>query len=510
MASDLIINVTPQETRVALLEDGVLVELFIEYWGDVEIVGNIYKGRVVKILPGIQAAFVDIGLDRSAFLYVSDVPFGYERYTEEHPPRPEKNEGHLDDKVNRENGRHPLPPIESMIHEGQEIVVQVLKGPIGTKGARLTSQISLPGRYLVMMPNVDHIGISRRIENEAERARLKGILESLKPAGVGFIARTASENRTEEDLQNDMKFLMRIWENLTESMKKLGCPSLHYTELSLTLRAIRDLYTDQFTSIVVDSQAEYNKIQHFFQSYLPDLPRNIVLYDKEKPIFDTHGIEMEIERSLGRKVWLKSGGYIIIDQTEALTTVDVNTGKYVGKRNLEETILKTNLEAVKEIVYQIRLRNIGGIIIIDFIDMEKEANREHVYNVLSDALKYDRMKSNILKISELGLVEMTRKRVRDSLTRTLCKPCPYCEGKGYIKSERTVCNELFRNLRQDIRTMTGNTIVVQTHPDVASRLYDEEGTELEALEQAAGKDIHIQSMPGFHHEQWEIKNSNEK
>ncbi|MBI5967407.1 MAG: Rne/Rng family ribonuclease, partial [Deltaproteobacteria bacterium] len=419
MSNEILINISSGETRVALLESGVLVELYLERRSEQGISGNIYKGRVVRVLPGMQAAFVDIGLDKAAFLYVTDVHQEFDDLELLMRAREEDGNGLY---VNEEEEVPDLSTpfqIEDLLHEGQEILVQVSKEPLGSKGARITSHISLPGRHLVLMPMVDNIGVSRRIENEAERRRLREIIQRIKPADCGLIVRTASEGKGEADLYQDLDFLLKMWNNVQKRKAASPVPSLVHKDLDITLRAIRDLFTQEVERVVIDSPEEYRKILDFCETFIPQLKSSVELYEKEEPLLDYYGIEMEISRALGRRVWLKSGGYIVIDMTEALTVIDVNTGRFVGKRNLEDTILKTNLEAVKEIAYQLRLRNIGGIIIIDFIDMEKVSSREKVFQALMEALKKDKSKTNILKISELGLVEMTRKRTRESLGRIL-------------------------------------------------------------------------------------------
>ena len=476
MGAELVINAASHETRIALIENGTIAELYIERSREKGIVGNIYKGRVIRVLPGMQAAFVDIGLEKAAFLYVADVFDAIEEYESL------LDDGKKDHEVGGGNGQpqpghpdfRPLHPIEDLLQEGQELLVQVSKEPIGTKGARITSHISLPGRHLVYMPTVDHIGISRRIEDEQERERLKEVVERLKQPGTGYIVRTVSEGKSEEDLISDMQYLSTLWAEIAKRKDKAHAPSLIHSDLDVVQKVVRDIVTEQVDKIVVDSRPDHDRIVQFISTFMPKMKYSIELYDEEEPIFDNFGLEVEISRALGRKVWLKSGGYIIIEQTEALTAIDVNTGRYVGKHNLEDTILKTNLEAVKEIAYQLRLRNIGGIIIIDFIDMEKEVNRDKVFAALEEALKGDKSKTNILKISELGLVEMTRKRVRESIGRMMCEPCPYCEGRGYIKSKTTVCHEIFRELRREMLDIKGTKAMVSVHPQVADLLYDEE------------------------------------
>jgi ribonuclease G len=493
MANELIINAMPHETRVALLEDKVLAEIHIERTKDRGIVGNIYKGKVVKVLPGMQAAFVDVGLEKAAFLYVSDVYGRVEDYEEIGFQGEE-----LPTVVN------PTLPIEELLSEGQEILVQVSKEPLGTKGTRITSHISLPGRYLVFMPTVDHVGISRRIKDEKERRRLRETVLGMKPPASGFIVRTASEGAAPEEIRNDMEFLLRLWANVQKKRENSSAPSLIHSDLTMVLRVIRDILSSQVNRIIIDSKEEYDNIISFITSYMPKEKYEITLYEKSEPIFDAYGIEMEIDKILGRKVWLKSGGYIVIDMSEALVAVDVNTGRYVGKRNLDDTILKTNLEAAKEIAYQLRLRNIGGIIIIDFIDMEREGDREKVYQVLEEAIKKDRQKTNIFKISELGLVEMTRKRTRENMTRTLGETCPYCEGSGLIKSKTTICFDIFRQIERSASELGGHNIVVEVNPEIAGLLYEEERGGVEELERKLKKKIAVKGKAGFHQEQYNI------
>lgn len=498
MTKELVINATSHETRVALLEGGHIAELYIERDRQLGIVGNIYKGKVIRVLPGMQAAFVDIGLAKAAFLYVADVMDEMEQL--------ERNiEG--DEELHGQGDRSELsslPPIEDLLSEGQELLVQISKEPIGTKGARITSHISLPGRHLVYMPTVDHIGISRRIESEDERERLRQIIDSMRTPGTGFIVRTVSEGKSEDDLRHDMEFLVGLWENLSRGIDEVGAPSLIHSDLDVTSKVLRDILTEDVKKIVVDNVDEYDKIVRFLRTFMPRLNYCIELYKGEEPIFDAYGLEVEISRSLGRKVWLKSGGSIIIEQTEALVAIDVNTGRYVGKHNFEDTILKTNLEALKEIAFQLRLRNIGGLIIIDFIDMDKEAHREKVHAALEEALRQDKNKTNILKISELGLVEMTRKRVRESIGRTLCEPCPYCEGKGYVKGKLTIIYEILRELRREMVDLPAGHVTLLAHPEVAGLLIDEERCGLDELEQRFGRTVSINPRPGFHVEQFEI------
>jgi ribonuclease G len=500
MPNELVINTMSHETRIALIENGTIAELYIERSRVKGIVGNIYKGRVIRVLPGMQAAFVDVGMEKAAFLYVADVFEAIEDFETFIDGNDKKDDGQDNDG----HGLNPMHPIEDLLQEGQEILVQISKEPIGTKGARITSHISLPGRHLVYMPTVDHVGVSRRIENEVERERLKDTVERIRPNSGGFIVRTVSEGKSEDDLLADMQYLTKLWEEIVKKNEQAHAPCLIHSDLDVTQKVLRDILSEDVDKIVVDTKAEYDKVVQFLCTFMPKSKYSIDLYEENEPIFDHFGLEVEISRALGRKVWLKSGGYIIIEQTEALTAIDVNTGRYVGKHNLEDTILKTNLEAVKEIAYQLRLRNIGGIIIIDFIDMEKEVNREKVFTALEEALKADKSKTNILKMSELGLVEMTRKRVRDSIGRLMCEPCPYCEGLGYIKSKTSVCQEIFRELRREILDIHGSKVMLTVHPQVADLLYDEERRGLEDLEKCFKKRITVRAKPGFHQEQFEI------
>lgn len=498
MPSEILINVTHEEIKVAPLEAGQVVEFYVERKRDASLVGNIYKGRVIKILPGMQSAFVDIGLEKAAFLYVADIRADVEGYA---PFLDEEEKSESVELISRRS-RAELS-IEELIQPGQEILVHVSKDPIGSKGARVTSYITLPGRYLVLMPNVEHIGISRRIADEKERARLKAIVEVIQPKGYGLIIRTASEGCSEDEIKKDLEFLILLWENIQRKKEKMTAPALLYSDLDLVFRSVRDLLTQDVERLVIDSAEEYERIKEFVKSYFPKLLDKIVLYEGEEPIFDAFGIELDISRALVRKVWLKSGGYIVIDQTEAMTVIDVNTGKFVGKKDLEDTILKTNLDAVKEIVYQIRLRNLGGIIIIDFIDMDRPENRERVFNAFAEAMEKDRAKNTISHISELGLIQMTRKRVRESIVRILCEPCPYCEAKGYVKSPRTLCYEIFRKITKRARH-GAEKVIVTAHPSVAELLSDEERAGVEEIENHYGIKVIIKESINLHQENYEI------
>jgi len=493
---EIIIGVTPQETRVALMENKVLSEIYFETAREKRIVGSIYKGRVTRVLPGMQAAFVDIGLEKAAFLYVSDVEGG---------SRPFAN-GEMGDGDDHEipDRRRPTASIDDLLTEGQEVLVQVAKEPLGRKGARITQHISLPGRNVVYLPTVDHVGVSRRIEDEAERARLRELVEELRTGTGGFIVRTVSVGCGPGELKNEMEFLVRMWDEISRKGKTLVPPNLLHADLDLISRSIRDLYTPAVRKIVVDSPETYKRTLEFVETFVPEAKQAVELYARPEPIFDFYGIEIEISRALEKRVWLKSGGYIVIEMTEALTAIDVNTGSFVGKRNLEETILKTNLEAAREIAYQLRLRNIGGIIIIDFIDMEEEANRLKVFETFRIEFQKDRARTNLLQISSLGLVEMTRKRVGESLGRALSEPCPYCEGKGLVRSKSTMASEVFREIRRRRRQIPGDEVVVEANKEVVRFICEDERTGLEVLEQSIGKHVTLRVREDFHQEEYEL------
>jgi ribonuclease G len=505
MYKKVVINVTEHETRVALLEDGTIAELYIEYGDGSDITGNIYKGRVQRVLPGMQAAFVDIGLHQAAFIYVDDVYCDpcheFEAlFTDEDAdaPGPETV-----GKSGNEPDRGSIP-IEEMLMEGQQILVQVTKAPLGTKGPRVTSNISLPGRFLVVMPFSGHIGVSRRIEKEAERQRLRNCVEAMRRTDYGYIVRTAAEGIQEEKIAYEMDFLDNLWQSIQKKFKNAPAPSMLHQELNISLRAVRDLLIHEADQLVIDSKPRYEEIQEFLQSFMPSFKERVELYTEWEPLFDAYNLEGDVSRALKRKVWLKSGGYITIEHTEALVAIDVNTGRYVGKHNLEETILKTNLEAVKEIAYQIRLRDIGGIIIIDFIDMAKKTNQERVFTTLNEALKKDRSKTHVLPMSEIGLIQMTRKRVREALTRMLCEPCFYCEGEGYIISRKTICHNIYREIRREARDMIGSRLTLRVNPEIADLLLGEENRLIDSLEEIIGRQIVIYPNHKFHMEQFEI------
>ena len=506
MYKQLIVNVSDHETRVALLEDGTIVELHLDRGDDSDVTGNIYKGKVLRVLPGMQAAFVDIGLNQAAFIYVDDVYNNdfkeYERMFQIENEEPDsEDENNLEPEMLK---RRRNFQIEELISEGQEMLIQVVKSPIGTKGARISSNISLPGRFLVLMPTSDHIGISRRIENEDERERLRSAVRDLRINSYGYIVRTAAEGEPSGKLVSEMSFLDNLWKNIQKKFEKAPTPSLLHQEISVSLRAVRDLLIHEVEKVVIDSKATYDAVLSFLDIYMPALKDHVVLYEGTEPLFDAYNLEGDISRALKRKVWLKSGGYITIEHTEALVAIDVNTGRYVGKHNLEETILETNLEALKEIAYQIRLRDIGGIIIIDFIDMDKKSNQEKVFNALNEALLRDKSKTHVLPMSEMGLIQMTRKRTREPLTRIMCEPCYYCDGEGYIISKQSICYSIYREILRESQDMEGVRLTLRANPQIAELLHGEENHLIVALEKAIGKQIVIYPDTTYHLEEFDI------
>ncbi len=480
---DILINITPQETRVAVLNAGVVQELHIERSATRGLVGNIYLGRVARVLPGMQSAFVDIGLERAAFLHVADI-WEYRQFTQEKPP-----------------------PIERLIHEGDTVLVQVVKDPIGSKGARLSTQVSLAGRMLVYLPQDPHIGISQRIEDEAERTQLRDTLKRLVPPDEkgGYIIRTSAEDATEQDLSNDLDYLRVLWGRILERRLQSGAPYLLYQELSLAQRVLRDIATEETTAIQVDSRENFQKLEQFAAQFVARVAGKLVHYTGERPLFDLYSIDAEIERALGRRVELKSGGYLIIDQTEAMTTIDVNTGGYVGTRNFDDTIYKTNLEASQAIARQLRLRNLGGIIIVDFIDMMNIEHRDAVLGEFKKALARDRTRMTVSGFTQLGLVEMTRKRTRESLAHVLCEPCPMCQGRGEIKTARTVCFEILREILREARqfdeTREFRILASQTVIDL---FLEEESQSMAMLSDFIGKPVSMQVESLYHQEQYDI------
>lgn len=505
--AEILINARPTETRVAYIDNGILTDLKIERTTSPTLVGSIHRGKVVRVLPGMQAAFVDIGLDRAAFLYVGDVGVDVSS-----PPvvvgvdddSPTEGDDPRLVEAPSEEAVVERPLIQDLIKEGQWLLVQVAKDPLGTKGARITTHISLPGRYVVYMPTFRHFGISRRIEGEAERKRLMKIIEGLGREG-GLIVRTAGEGAGVKDLQSDLEYLERLWKDIKKNYEKRKSAGAVHNEMDVTRRALRDLLSEEIERVLIDNQKAFRSAVKFVSQFMPKFKSRIQHYNKPQPLFDLHDIDLEISRSMERKVWLKSGGYIVFDEAEALVVIDVNTGRYVGKRDFEETVLKTNLEAVKEIAHQLKIRNCGGIIIIDLIDMEKEAHREKVLEQLKAELEDDRTRTKVLSMSELGLVELTRKRIRPSLVRTLSTSCTYCDGKGYVKTLSTVAHEIFREIeREGFQVLRGETMVINCHANVADWVYEEETTMLEFLEKKFQRAIVLKVEPGFHIEQYEI------
>lgn len=520
MAKELVINQTHNECRIALIENGEILDFLVERSAPHRhhaTVGDIYLGRVLRVLPGMQSAFIDIGMERAAFLYVDDA---YIPTLEEQRAAMEKVQSG-EAPVTRRIGEvipdelssltetvdmkfRPDVKIQDFLKEGDEIVVQIAKEPISTKGPRVTRHITLAGRHIVYMPFIEHTGVSRRIESEEERKRLKDVLDSIRPEGCGVIARTVAEGQSYKVLKNDYNMLVKLWKDTQKKLEKAKAPCELHQDLTFVQRALRDITDEDVDQIVVDSKQVQRQVEKFTKNYLPNLKAKIRFHDGDVPVFEHLGIDLEIERALSNQVFLKSGGSINIDQTEALVSIDVNTGKFVGKKTLEETIFKTNLEAVKEISYQLRVRNCGGIIIIDFIDMENEENRQAVYSALLEALKKDRAKTNVLPISGLGLVEMTRKRTRDTLIRTMCEPCPYCEGVGRVKSVETVSYEIIREVIKTLKRTKSNKVTVFAHPEVCARLSSEDFGVIEMMEETYQKTLLIRADNNYHIEQYEI------
>ena len=581
MNKEMVISSTPHETRVAILEDDQVVEIFIEREHSRGVVGNIYKGRVSKVLPGMQSAFVDLGLERDAFLYVTDVISPTEEALEDDeeivpvavletpaagtPMDPTLQEagavealpsngnalenGNGNGVINgetpaagtpvpsvssapsssvtsatsvpaaapqesRRGGRPerqpPTAKIEDLLKERQEIVVQVVKEPLGTKGARITSHLSLPGRFLVYMPTVDHIGVSRKIESREERRRLRSIVQKFReqsglPGGV--IIRTAASNKPEEDITTDLTYFQQVWNEIQRRRENERTPAVLFREESLVTKLLRDLLTEQFTAIRIDDDTEHRRVMALITRIMPNMAGRVKRYTKEYPIFDEYGVQSEIDKALRSKVWLKSGGYIVINQTEALVAIDVNTGRYVGKKTagrLEDTIVKTNLEAAREIVRQIRLRDLGGIIVLDFIDMEDKKNRQKVAQAVEQELRKDRAPSKAVQVSDFGLIIITRKRVKSSLERTLTEPCPYCSGTGTIKTSATICYDILTEVRKVSADLDGYSLVLRVNPEIARALRDEGRTILKELESSVGRPVTIRPDEQLHHEQFDL------
>jgi ribonuclease G len=567
MNKEMIISSGDYETRVAILEDDQVVEVFIEREKQRGVVGNVYKGRVNKILPGMQSSFIDIGLERDAFLYVSEVVNTVEEFerlagddedepavalgtpppevgagaveaaeglaqadivadgTEPAPAgapapeaRPERRSrdrgapGAKDDSsraASRDDRERPQPKIEDLLKEGQDILVQVVKEPLGTKGARLTSHVTMPGRFLVFMPTVDHVGVSRKIDSREERGRLRGIVREFREQHGftgGVIIRTAAGGRSKEDIVSDLSYFHQVWTEIRQKMEARRAPALLFQEQSLVTKLLRDLLTDDYTAIRLDDPQEYRRVVALVERIMPNLLPRVKLYTKDYPILEEYGVQAEIDKALRPKVWLKSGGYLVINQTEALVAIDVNTGRYVGKRTgrLEDTIVKTNLEAVKEIVRQLRLRDLGGIIVLDLIDMEEKKNRQKIFQEVEKELRKDRSPSKAIQVSDFGLVIVTRKRVKQSLERLLTEPCPYCSGSGSIKSSSTICYEIMTELKKIGSELDGQGVIVRVNPDIARALKEEEPGLLRDLQQSLGKAVTIKPDVHLHHEQFDV------
>jgi ribonuclease G len=562
MNKEMIISSGDHETRVAILEDDQVVEVFIEREKQRGVVGNVYKGRVNKVLPGMQSSFIDIGLERDAFLYVSEVVNTVEEFErlagddEEEPvvalgtPPPEVAAAVAEgiepvaleaivepsevavmaapaaandrpERRSRDRGPSPGRPgpkddrdrpdakIEDLLKEGQDILVQVVKEPLGTKGARLTSHVTMPGRFLVFMPTVDHVGVSRKIDSREERGRLRGIVREFREQHGftgGVIIRTAAGGRTKEDIVSDLSYFHQVWTEIRQKMDARRAPALLFQEQSLVTKLLRDLLTDDYTAIRLDDSQEYRRVVALVERIMPNLLPRVKLYTKDYPILEEYGVQGEIDKALRSKVWLKSGGYLVINQTEALVAIDVNTGRYVGKRTgrLEDTIVKTNLEAVKEIVRQLRLRDLGGIIVLDLIDMEEKKNRQRVFQEVEKELRKDRSPSKAIQVSDFGLVIVTRKRVKQSLERQLTEPCPYCSGSGSIKSSSTICYEIMTELKKIGSELDGHGVIVRVNPDIARALKEEEPALLRDLQQSLGKAVTIKPDVHLHHEQFDV------
>jgi ribonuclease G len=498
MGFKMLIESDPHQTRIAVLEDDRLTEIFVERHRHRGLVGNVYKGRVTRVLPGMQAAFVDVGLERDAFLYVSDVAADVEAMEDL-----ESDDARNHDEIPAQH-QAGSPSIDDLLKPGQEIIVQVVKDPLPSKGARISTHVTLPGRYLVLLPTVRHFGVSRRIEDEAERERLVAILHQLPVTAGGLIVRTVGEGKGPEEFESDLVYLTRLWEKIRHRAGRVSAPTLLHQDLDLALRVVRDLLRSDFAVLWVDGEETYERIVEFLDQVQPGLVSKVKLFRQRSSLFEQFGIEEQIEAALKTKVWLKSGGYIVINPTEALVAIDVNTGRFVGQSNLEDTVLQTNLEAVSEIVRQIRLRDLGGIIVIDLIDMIEAAHREEVFASLESEIKKDRAKTKLLNISEFGLVEITRKRSRSNLERLLTQPCPYCQGRGRIKSVATICLNLRKELLH-LRGRTGNSeLLLRVHPEISRALQQEERAILDELERTLGVHILLQSDPELHHERFDV------
>jgi ribonuclease G len=545
MTKEMIVSSSAHETRVAILEDDQVAEIFIERERHRGVVGNLYKGRVSKVLPGMQSAFIDLGLERDGFLYVTDVipsseefdrletddddPPSPEASARQPPPSPSADDGapslHASASASqprrsgssgpsgrrdRDREKGPEPKIEDLLKEGEEIIVQVTKEPLGTKGARLTSHATMPGRFLVFMPTVDHVGVSRKIDSREERSRLRGIVREFREQHGftgGVIIRTAAAGRPKDDIVSDLTYFHLVWTEIRQKSEASRAPAVVYQEQSLVAKLLRDLLTEEFSAIRIDNEGEHRRVCELVERIMPALAPKVRLYEKEYPIFEEHGVQAEIDRALRSKVWLKSGGSIVINQTEALVAIDVNTGRYVGKKTagrLEDTIIKTNLEAAKEIIRQVRLRDLGGIIVLDFIDMEEKKNRQKVFQTVEQELRKDRAPSKTVQVSDFGLVIITRKRVKQSLERVLTEPCPYCAGSAVIKSSSTICYEILSEVKKISGDLDGQSLVLRVNPDIARVLRDEERAVFKDLKQSLGREIAVRPDAQLHHEQFDL------
>ncbi len=515
MTKEMIVSSNGHETMVAILEDDLVAEIFVERERHRGVVGNVYKGRVSKVLPGMQSSFIDLGLERDGFLYVADVidtlvEFDKLAGDDDDEAGGAGNGGGHKGRPERDRQDKPQQKIEELLKEGQEIVVQVVKEPLGTKGARLTSHVTMPGRFLVFMPTVDHIGVSRKIESREERGRLRGIVREFREAHGftgGVIIRTAAGGRPKEDILGDLDAFHKIWTEMRQRNESSRAPAVLFQEQSIVARLLRDLLTEDFQAIRIDNAQEYQRVMELIERIMPSLAPKVKLYSKPYPIFEEYGVQAEIDKALKSKVFLKSGGSIVINQTEALVAIDVNTGRFVGKKTsgrLEDTIVKTNLEAVKEIVRQVRLRDLGGIIVLDLIDMDDKKNRQKVYQAVEQELRKDRSPSKALQVSDFGLVIITRKRVKQSLERVLTEPCPYCAGTGVIKSSSTICYEILNEVKKVGPDINGHRLLLRVNPDIARALKEEESGVLTDLRASIGKDVTIKADVHLHHEQFDV------
>src|SRR5215204_4388051 len=511
MQKEMIVSSNGHETMVAILEEDLVAEVFVERERHRGVVGNVYKGRVSKVLPGMQSSFIDLGLERDGFLYVADVVDTLDEFDKLSGDDEDEGGGKGRNGSRGEGkGERPQAKIEDLLKEGQEILVQVVKEPLGTKGARLTSHVTMPGRFLVFMPTVDHVGVSRKIESREERARLRGIVKEFREEHGftgGVIIRTAAGGRSKEDIVSDLAYFHQVWTEIRQRMETRRPPAVLFQEQSLVTKLLRDLLTDDYSAIRLDNEQEHRRVLALVERIMPNLIPKVKLYTKDYPIFEEYGIQAEIDKALRSKVWLKSGGYLVINQTEALVAIDVNTGRYVGKKSqgrLEDTIVKTNLEAVKEIVRQIRLRDLGGIIVLDLIDMEEKKNRQKVFQEVEKELRRDRSPSKALQVSDFGLVIVTRKRVKQSLERQLTEPCPYCSGSGSIKSSSTVCFEILTELKKIGSDIEGSGVILRVNPDIARALKEEESSVFREMSHVLGKSITPRPDTHLHHEQFDV------